>query len=167
MMQGMQEMMQMQMMGKMMEGMSGGGGESNGESGGGGFNMMDMWKMMNGGADTRVVPVWRDARAFGTILRSGVEEFGQIGLRILPPTLASPRASLELVCAGQRIEILPQELELLKAWLNEYPQKSDLVGVMPNGEEVTGTVQDVLKATHGLDDQVQNEAALTQMTGMG
>lgn len=162
----MQQMMQMQMMGKMM-GSMGGGGESNGETDGGGFNMMDMWKMMNGGADTRVVPVWRDARAFGTILRSGVEEFGQIGLRILPPTLDSPRASLELVCAGQRIEILPQELELLKAWLNEYPQKNDCVAVMPDGEEAKGTLSDILKKTHGLDDQVANEAALTQMTTLG
>jgi len=127
-------------------------------------NLMQMMKLL-GSPDEEVVPIWSSAAAFGTRRREGLDEVGTLELRIVPPTGNSPRAYLRLICGGVPIAMRPTELVELESAINRWHSSDQLVGEMPNGEMVTGTVQDIYKAAQGLEEQARGEAALNRFMG--
>lgn len=147
----------------MMEMFSGGnqgGGSNSGPFG----NIMELMKLFRG-APEEVVPVWSSAAAFGTRRRDGIDETGTLELRIVPPTPKSPKTYLRLICGGIPIAMRPSELRELESAINRWHSADDLVGEMPDGEIVTGTLTEIYQQVQTLDAQAQSEAALQQFMG--
>lgn len=153
----MQQLLPLILMGQMN---NGSGSSENGEQAGNSSTDLLM-RMLLGQTDDITPPLWNESTAFGTRMVNGSPDVGTLSLRLMPPTAASPRVSLELVSGGQRIVIRPDEIQSIKAFLNAFPEKK-VSGYWPDGTEHTGTISELYEQAHELVPEAKRQGIVNQ-----
>ena len=157
----------------MMQNMLGGGGSNDGtdsdsSSALGGMDMM-MRMMFPEMFEEEVVPMWSSAAAFGTRRRQGQDEIGVLELRLVPPTMTSPRPSLRLICGGVPVLLRPDELVSIQSWITTILSNDNKIKAMFPGETKhrTGTLDEVWEEAMNMEDSLKQERMVSTMMKSG
>ena len=149
----------------MMSQMGGAGGQSNGETPTGGPDMMDMMMRMMFPEmfEEETIPMWSSASAFGTRRRGGQDEIGVLELRLVPPTVTSPRASLRLICGGVPVLLRPDELKGIESFFASVNGAGKQKAMFPDGTIHEGTLEEIWGEAQKLEDEKKSERLIAGM----
>jgi hypothetical protein len=147
----------------MMNDLFGGGGNG---KGGGGQDQMLMKMLFPDMFDDEEIPVWSEPVAIGSRRnQQGYDEAATLELRLTEPSAVAPKARLRLLAGGPPINIRPDELLRLRAWIDKVLREK-VTAYWKDGSKTEGTIEELLSLAREREKAARGQGLLTgAMTG--
>lgn len=115
--------------------------------------------------DDERIPVWSEPVAFGSRRnQNGYDESATLEIALLEPTAQAPKARLRLTAGGPPINVRPDELVRLRRWIDQILQEK-VTAHWSDGTETDGTIEELLQAARGREQEARSKGLLTGAVG--